>query len=419
MARRLEVRLSGHHVGSLAQNADGRARWLPDYAWEAAGQMPRLGADFLRHPGPRPGVPGVPHWFENLLPEADSELRHRLSAQHGLRKGQSFRLLEAIGADLAGAVVVRAERAGAPTSGDDVDEEDEADVESDHRGAGPSPRMSALAGMQLKFSMSMIQERLVLPASGQGGEWIVKFAGPTYAELPEVERATMGWANAAGFDVPEHRTVEVHELTGIPDWVGGNAPKAFAIRRFDRLPGGGKIHQEDLCQALDLHPANKYGDLPRRMSFDGALRFVTDLSGEAVGREMARRMGFVIASGNDDAHLKNWSLLWRDNARPTLTPCYDLVATVSWPTVLGWELEGGPSLALRLGGERRFARLDATVLADLAKASAQPWAGDEVMAGVIAARDAWRSMEDIAPEPMRRALEVHWAAVPLLARVGR
>lgn len=418
-ARRLRVSLSGLHVGTLLQNAEGRVQWLPDAAWEASGQKPRLGAEFLRHPGPRSGVPGLPHWFENLLPEADSELRHRLSALHGLRKGQSFRLLEALGSDLAGAVEVCSELDGEATVGDSADAEDEAHADPERLRAGGSTPMSALAGMQLKFSMSMVHDRLVLPAHGRGGEWIVKFAGPTYVGLPEVECATMDWATAAGFDVPEHRTVDVHELVGIADWVGDSAPKAFAIRRFDRLTSGDKVHQEDLCQALGLHPANKFGNFPRVVSFDGVLRFVTDLSGESMGREMARRMGFVIASGNSDAHLKNWSLLWNGSAQPVLTPCYDLVATVAWPTVLGWELEGGPSLALRLGREWRFERLKTSVLAELAKASAQPWAADEVMAGVLAARDAWRSVADSAPESMCRALDVHWASVPLLARVGR
>ena len=101
------------------------------------------------------------------------------------------------------------------------------------------------------------------------------------------------------------------------------------------------------------------GDMAPHVSLDGTLRFVTDVCGEANGREMARRIGFSIASGNG-AHLKNWSLLWGNKTRPTLAPCYDLLATISWGQRLGWdnpERPEGPSLALRVGGEHRFARL--------------------------------------------------------------
>jgi serine/threonine protein kinase HipA of HipAB toxin-antitoxin module len=72
------------------------------------------------------------------------------------------------------------------------------------------------------------------------------------------------------------------------------------------------VHQEDLCQALDQDPENKHGgrDPSRRIAFDGALELVTDVCGEPSGRQMATRMGFCVAAGNGDAHLKNWSLAW-------------------------------------------------------------------------------------------------------------
>ena len=165
---------------------------------------------------------------------------------------------------------------------------------------------------------------------------------------------------------------------------------------------------------------NKYGDLhPHHVSFDGALRFVTDVCGEAGGRELSRRMGFAIASGNGDAHLKNWSLLWDSRTSPVLAPCYDLVATVSWARRLGWERPGGPELALHLGRERRFARLDAETVAAHVKNTGLPWAGEELISGILRARTAWPDVSDQAPPAMRAALEIHWDQVPVLRRVGR
>lgn len=419
-SKTLSVRLPGRHVGELVQTRDGLTRWAPEQAWEAEGQHPRLGMDFLRNPGPRQQGTGLQPWFENLLPEPGSELRRRLCAAHGLRDGQSFALLGALGRDLTGAVEVASNTALEGEPGED---------HVDRAGDAPPAslqliqRLSSLAGMQLKFSMSMVKERLALPARNAGGQWIVKLPGTEYVELPAVERATMTWAQRAGFDVPQHFVVEVDRLIGIPaGWIDEDATHAFAVKRFDREDDGSKLHQEDLCQALNLPSLNKYGDMAPHVSFDGTLRFVTDVCGEANGREMARRIGFSIASGNGDAHLKNWSLLWGNKTRPTLAPCYDLVATISWAHRLGWdnpERPEGPSLALRLGGESLFALLDDRALAAHVESSGQAWASEELLAGIVRAKDAWKYVELDAPPSMREALDTHWKRVPVLRRLGR
>jgi serine/threonine-protein kinase HipA len=152
------------------------------------------------------------------------------------------------------------------------------------------------------------------------------------------------------------------------------------------------------------------------VTFEGALQLVTDACGESDGREMARRVGFMIASGNTDAHLKNWSLVWGDRPRPTLSPCYDLVATISWP-LLGWQRRGGPELALPLGGQFLFGELGKAALENFSNGSYE-WAGEEVRTGIERARDAWREVGGEVPERMRAALTKHWRAVPLLVGMG-
>jgi serine/threonine-protein kinase HipA len=410
--KRLIVTLPGRRVGQLLQDRGGLTRWTPDPDWEAEGQRPRLGIDFLRQPGPKRAGTGLPAWFENLLPEAGSALRKRLCAVYDLRDGQSFALLGASGDDLSGAASVTPEMVSGELGGADGDGED-----TGQSVAAVVGRLSSLAGMQLKFSMSMVNDRLALPARGRMGLWIVKFPGAEWDELPEVEAATMTWAREAGFAVPEHFTVSSDRLEGLPpEWMKGVA-RVFVVRRFDRRADGSKVHQEDLCQALDLLPSNKYGDQAPRVSFDGALRFVSDVCGEAQAREMARRMGFVLASGNSDAHLKNWSLLWGEEPRPVLTPCYDLVSTVAWDT-LGWARRHGPELALSIGNEKRFARVDASTLAASALRSGQAWFAEELVAGVQLAREAWPRVSAGAPARMRDALVRHWRSVPLLRSMG-
>lgn len=412
--RRLVVSLPGRIVGKLAQERGGLVRWTPEPDWEHD-QEPKLGLDFLRTHGPRTHASDLPVWFENLLPERGSELRSRLCAVHGLRDGQSFALMRALGGDLIGAAELREEGLANLESADAV--ENAANPDEVRLPKSTAERLSALTGMQLKFSMSMENERLALPARAGRTQWIVKIPGRDYDELAEVEAATMSWASASGFNVPAHFIVKVAALDGVPDGWVDRGVSAFAVKRFDRREDGSRIHQEDLCQALALRPKDKYGDGPKRVTFDGVTRLVIDVCGEEDGRELARRMGFVIACGNTDAHLKNWSLLWGERTRPTLTPCYDLVATIAWPDTLGWRRKDGPTLALLLGGEQLFRRLSMHALDACTNATA-PWVKQEILAGIERARSAWPEVRDLAPERMRLALDEHWRGVPVLAEFG-
>lgn len=408
--RQMHVVLPGVRVGLISQNRDGLVRFEPDTAWEQA-QMPRLGLDFLRDRRERWSASELPSWFENLLPERDTELRARLCEMYGLREGQSFALLSAVGRDLTGAVELeRIESGSDPQVGVEIGE-----GKGDAMEADSSERLSALTGMQMKFAMSMVNQRLVLPARDSQSDWIVKFPGD-YEELAEVETSTMQWAQESGFDVPLHRTIPVTDLGGIPEgWIPPTR-SAFAVKRFDRRNDGSKVHQEDLCQALGLRPSEKYGDRGNPVSLDGALRLVVDACGEADGREMARRIGFVIGSGNTDAHLKNWSLQWGASVRPKLTPCYDLVSTIAWEK-FGWQRKGGPELALKLGGEKRFALLDDDALNRCAKSSFS-WVSQEIRSGIERSRESWRRVTEKAPTRMLDAVREHWMRVPLLQRMG-
>ena len=104
--------------------------------------------------------------------------------------------------------------------------------------------------MTMKLSMSRQGDRLVVPAHGQDGDWILKTPDREYPGLPTNEFAIMRLAKAIGIDVPE---VELWPRDDIDDlgpgvWTSGE-PLAYVVRRFDRSPGG-RIHIEDFAQVL-------------------------------------------------------------------------------------------------------------------------------------------------------------------------
>ena len=65
-------------------------------------------------------------------------------------------------------------------------------------------------------------------------------------------------------------------------------------------------------------------------------------------KEFLRVVTFCIVSGNGDAHLKNFSVLYRDGRTAALSPAYDLVATIAYFA------PGREKLALKLGSSDRL-----------------------------------------------------------------
>jgi serine/threonine-protein kinase HipA len=402
---RLQVRLGDTAVGTLEQEPQshgGRVLWTPDAAWIRGGQSPRLGAAFLRDPSPK-RTNGLPPWFENLLPERNSALRTRITQGLGLSEGSSFALLERLGADLPGDVRVTNDGAARPKP-----RALERAIAQERPSKLPS---SSLAGMQLKFSMSMEGERLALNAQGAGRIWIVKLPGDRFADLVEVEAATTEWARRAGHEVPAHRIVPFAALHGLPEWAL-HTPNAFIVERFDRLTDGGRQHHEDLCQAFDLPPERKGGDVEGgAITYASVARLVRDLAGHENALRLARRLGFMLASGNGDLHLKNLSLVWpADAAQARLSPCYDLVATIAWPE-FGWA-EQVPKLALWFGQTKRFADVDLAQVGRVGQEAGVDGFTEEVQRGIEAAAKAYRP--DECPGRMRDALREHARRVPVL-----
>lgn len=401
----LEVRVSGVLVGRLDREREGAVRFVPDAGWIAGGMRPRLGLGFLIDASVRRAGSGLPAWFENLLPERRSALRGRVCRDLGLREGQSAALLRSLGRVLPGAVEVIGE----------------ADDLEDHGALEPPPGALkvSLAGMQTKLSMVMSGDRFAMPARSDRGDWIVKLPGTSLPELPEVEAATLGWARKVGHDVPDVMTPPLASLVGLPADLADGPATVFAIRRFDRTEDGTRVHQEDFAQVLEIEPEHKYGNTgPVRTSYDRIGRLVLDACGLSEAEEFVRRLAFVVAAGNGDAHLKNWSFQWLPGFdRPRLSPCYDLVADISWPQY-GWDSDGGPTLGLALGRCRRLSTLGDEALDTFASRCGIRSAKVVFMDALEAARRAFREIEGEVPLRMRTQLLRHWRAVPLLRRVG-
>jgi serine/threonine-protein kinase HipA len=398
LTRTAQVFLHDLLVGVLREDESGFVEFRMDKAYLARPERPVLGQWFEDHPrgiqrGERPGE--LPSFFANLVPEGDLALLLRERLQVPL--GDDLGLLCAVGDDLPGALVLRVL--------DDVSAgQFHVSPPPDSHDQGPTFRFS-LAGVQLKFSMARAHQRFQFPGRGATGDWIAKIALDPYVGLCENEFATMEWARAAGFEVPACELRPLSDLVAVP-YEADARTGVFVIRRYDRA-GEKRIHQEDFQQVLGRRPVRKYDDL----TYEALVLLAMKIVGDDVYTEMVRRLTFVIASGNNDAHAKNWSLLYPDGVHARLTPLYDQVFTAQWP-------QFSTELALKLGGTKQFAAVEMGRFRTLAqRLGADVHETERLVTETLdAIATAWmrvRELQAVTPE-YRRALGAFWRKVPIL-----
>jgi serine/threonine-protein kinase HipA len=340
----------------------------------------------------------LPPFFANLLPEG--ELRRLIARQLGVKEVREAFLLAHLGEDLPGAVRAIPRDALAPSP-----------ESTQEPAAEPGPYLRfSLAGVQLKLSMLREGIRFTLPVRGQHGDWLVKLPDSRFERVPEVEYATMRWAQAAGIDVPECALVPVSELRGLPPGVELLPGNALAVRRFDRVEGT-RVHQEDFAQVLGLYPRYKYD----KYNYETIASVILRTAGPDALDAFIERLVFVILSGNADAHHKNWSLRYPGGQAVELSPAYDQVATVLFPEV-------DDNLALNFARSKQFRDVSIASFQRMArKLGCDP---DAVAARARAAarriRDAWSTVRADLPlsDEQRARIEQHWRRIPLAHEAG-
>jgi serine/threonine-protein kinase HipA len=404
LSRSLDVLLGDVLVGRLSEDGEGRTAFRISEEYRRLPRRPVLSQSFEDNLSKvyRGRRDELPAFFANLAPEGP--LRELIEASVGIAPGDQMALLEAVGGDLPGAVELRPSAGEPDQSGENgglVEEQPPPDASSEN-----GLLRFSLAGVQLKFSVLREGDKLTLPVREKLGEWIVKLDSSRFPRVVENELATLEWARAAGFDVPECYLASVAALSPPLGSYANLEGHVLAIRRYDRKDGQ-RIHQEDFAQVVGLSPRLKYA----HVTYEQLAKLVKAIAGTDAYFEFVRRLVFVVASGNADAHLKNWSLLYPDGVEAKLTPLYDQVCTAAWPEV-------SRDLALKFSGLKSLMQVDERSFRRLAeKAESDPTQTIAVVHDCLEriAR-AWH--ESVAPEIMPEdhvaALRDYWASAPLL-----
>ncbi len=193
---------------------------------------------------------------------------------------------------------------------------------------------TSLTGVQPKLSLHLQKHQGCsrLTIVGLWGGYICKPQTSQYPQMPEVEDLTMHLAEAAKIEVVPHTLMRMADDS-----------LCYLTRRIDRV-GEEKIAMEDMCQLTERMTENKYMSSYERVGKTIA-SFSTTPKMDVVN--FFELVLFCWLTGNNDMHLKNFSLYEPHDSEIRLTPAYDLLnAAIINP-------KDDEELALTLNGRKK------------------------------------------------------------------
>lgn len=347
---RLIVWWNSRVAGELTIDRGGAMNFVYAPDWLVEVTAPPLSQALPKREEPYPDA-ACKAVFGGLLPEEGQ--RTAVAAALGVSPDNPFRLLQALGGDVAGALAFLPEGEAPPVPDLAYPAEalDEAELAALLERlprvpmlAGEGGARLSLAGTQGKLPVVLVDGKIAVPRPGEPSTHLIKPEPALFPGLAANEAFCLALARAAGLDVAR------------AEWRAAQGRAFLFVERYDRTPGEGatrRLHQEDFAQALGVPSNRKYaaeGGPTFRDAF-ALLRRAATRPARAV-LKLADAALFNVIVGNADAHAKNFSLLRRDGGEVVLAPLYDLVATRAWE-------ELSPRLAMRFGGAAKLEEIDA------------------------------------------------------------
>lgn len=188
----------------------------------------------------------------------------------------------------------------------------------------------SIQGVQPKLSVRLNLTKETFEIVDKGGRYIFKPQTQNYREVPENEDVTMRLAECIGIDVPLHGLVYSIDNT-----------MTYFIRRFDREGRNKKLAVEDFAQLSGKDRETKY-DASMEQIVSLIEQFCTFPAIEKLKLFNLTLFNYLV--GNEDMHLKNFSVI-RRNLKVELSPAYDLLNS----TIV---LNSREELALSLNGKK-------------------------------------------------------------------
>jgi len=195
----------------------------------------------------------------------------------------------------------------------------------------------SVQGIQPKLSVRLNLKKASFEITDKGGRYLIKPQHDTFPELPENEDLSMRLAEIVGISVPLHGLIYCKDKTF-----------SYVIKRFDREGKSGKLATEDFAQLSGMDRDTKYN-----FSMEKLVPILNMCTFPAVEKvRIFRRSIFNFLIGNEDMHLKNFSLITRSN-KIELSPAYDFLSTTTALLSIGKQIDEIEEVALSIKGKKR------------------------------------------------------------------
>lgn len=181
--------------------------------------------------------------------------------------------------------------------------------EQRHQAAMRAVKMS-IQGMQPKLSAVLDTKQFRFKIVDINGKYIIKPQHHIYPQLPENEDLTMKMAKKYGISIPVHGMVYSKDGT-----------LSYFIERFDRVGRSDKRQVEDFAQIAGEKRDTKYN-----YSIEKLIGLIEEYCTfpQLDKLRFFKRFLFNYLVGNEDMHLKNYSLISYDD-KVEFSPAYDFL----------------------------------------------------------------------------------------------
>ncbi len=174
-------------------------------------------------------------------------------------------------------------------------------------------RRVSVPGVQAKLSMSVVNKALkkdnrLTVVDALGGNYIFKPPNNKFPEMPQNEHATIRMAEAIGIKVVPSSLIKLQ-----------SGELSYITKRIDRTDDGSKIHMLDMFQLTEAF--DKYKSSMEKIGKAIDLYSANTALDKLYFLELSL---FSFLTGNNDMHLKNFSLIVT-NYGWILSPAYDLL----------------------------------------------------------------------------------------------
>lgn len=319
-------------VGTLMRAIDGAITFVYDPAWQASDKAFPVASALPLTQTKWQGEPVIAA-FDNLLPDAEGELREKIAARVGATGKDAFSLLSVLGRDCVGALQFLP--VDETPSEQDMQyrsiSEDEMVADLKNLAAAPLAQGEdedfriSIAGAQEKTAYLRVNGQWAKPRGITPTSHIFKtpmgiLPGPDQIDLSDsVENELFCMTLAREIGLP---TAQVEKIM-LPEQV------ALSVERFDRAWQGNilkRLPQEDICQSLGYPSALKYQKLGGP-GITQIMELLRESDQPIEDREtFFRAQIFFFLIGASDGHAKNFSLQLQHRGRFRLAPLYDILS---------------------------------------------------------------------------------------------